>query len=355
MKCINRLKGNKGSVAILSAFLFAVMCGFCAFAIDYGMVVIEKQKLQTAIDSAALAAAQDLPDTVKAVDTANQYIVLNGFSPSDISIFFTDSLSTININSSKKIEFVFAKIIGLDSTTVHPYAAASIEPIGAAFNYALFSGSKNTTLVLNGSGQYVKGSSHTNRNFVANGSRIEITDACEAMTTITTNGSNIVIGSRLPNSAYVDMPDFSDTIKQQAQEAGRYYNGDKVFNCSSLNADEPIYVNGNLTVNGSRFSGKGCILVTGSITFNGSNLNAATSDAVCFYSKSGNITVNGSSAVFDGILYAPEGNITMNGSNQTVNGRVIGNTVTINGSGLNIISGTNELKSLPSSTAKLIK
>jgi hypothetical protein len=45
----------------------------------------------------------------------------------------------------------------------------------------------------------------------------------------------------------------------------------------------------------------------------------------------------------------------MNGSNQTVNGRVIGKTVTINGSNLKIQSGTNELKSLPSSGFKLVK
>lgn len=115
------------------------------------------------------------------------------------------------------------------------------------------------------------------------------------MTTITTNGSEILLGSRLPNSAFVDMPDFSDTIKKQAQEAGQLYTGNKIYNGSSIDVNQPIYV-------------------------------------------------NGSSAVFDGILYVPNGNITMNGSSQTVNGRVIGNTVTINGSNLNIISGTNELK-----------
>jgi hypothetical protein len=45
----------------------------------------------------------------------------------------------------------------------------------------------------------------------------------------------------------------------------------------------------------------------------------------------------------------------MNGSHQTVNGRVIGNTVTINGSNLSIIGGTSELTSLPSSGVKLVR
>ena len=79
-------------------------------------------------------------------------------------------------------------------------------------------------------------------------------------------------------------------------------------------------------------------------------------DAVCFCSKSGNIIINGSNATLDGILYAPGGSIIMNGSNQTVKGRVIANTVTINGSDLKIIGGTSGLASLPAAgKAKLVK
>lgn len=48
--------------------------------------------------------------------------------------------------------------MGLESTTVHPSAAASVGSVGDAFNYALFSGSQTTTLTLNGSNQYVRGS-----------------------------------------------------------------------------------------------------------------------------------------------------------------------------------------------------
>jgi hypothetical protein len=45
----------------------------------------------------------------------------------------------------------------------------------------------------------------------------------------------------------------------------------------------------------------------------------------------------------------------MNGSHQTVHGRVIGKTLTFNGSGLNIIGGTSELASLPSYGIKLVR
>ena len=59
--------------------------------------------------------------------------------------------------------------------------------------------------------------------------------------------------------------------------------------------------------------------------------------------------------MLDGLVYAPSGTIKMNGSNQTVNGRVIGNKVTFNGSNYNITSGTGDLDSLPKSSVKLVE
>lgn len=355
MKHINDLKNNTGSVVVIFAVMLTALLGFCALVSDIGMVLIEKQKLQNAIDSASLAAAQELPDTSKAFDIANEYIQLNGYNPTDVSITFSSDNKSINIVGSKTVNYYFARLFGFESTAVHPSASATLENMGDAFNYVLFSGSQTTTLTLNGSNQFIDGSSHTNKNFVANGSKLTITGICEAMTTITVNGSQININSRLPNAPYVNMPDFSETIKLQAQQAGQYFNGNKTYNGSNMDVNSPIYVNGNITVNGSHFQGQGCVLATGNITFNGSNLNESTNDAVCFYSKNGNITINGSHAVFDGILYAPNGSITMNGSNQSVNGRVIGNTVTFNGSNLSIIGSAHDLTSLPSKGIKLIK
>ena len=341
---------------IIYALALTACIGFCALVADIGMVVAEKQKIQNAADAAALAAAQELPDAAKALNVANRYIEANGYLPSDVSVTFSNSNKTINIRIMKVVNYYFAKVLGLSHAEIFPSASAEIESIGGAFNYALFSGSQTAALILNGSNQYIEGSSHTNKNFIANGSNIAITGACEAATTITLNGSQINIGTRVPNAPIIEMPDFSEIIRRQAEKAGQIYSGNKIFNGSYIDIDSPIYVDGNVTVNGSRFRGKGCILATGNITFNGSNLNASADDAVCFYSQSGNIIINGSNAALDGILYAPGGSIIMNGSNQTVNGRVIADAVTINGSGLSIISGSGELASLPASgKAKLVE
>lgn len=369
------LKSEKGSTLVWVTLLMPILIGFCALVIDIGRVALEKQRLQNAIDAACLAGAQDLPDTDTAKSTAYSYIRLNGYNDSDISTpTFSNSNYTINISGSKNVDYTFAKVLGFNSTTVHPSAAAKKEGVGAAFGYTLFSGDSKDKLTINGSSFYVGGNAHSNYEFSINGSNQTITGAGEAVSqfsingstitisgvcegsSISTNGSNINIGTKINSPApFIDMPDFSDEIKSQAEKSGQVYVGNKTFNGSNITVDSSIYVDGNVTINGSRFTGKGCIFATGSITFNGSNLNNTSGDAVCFYSKNGNITINGSSIALDGIVYAPNGTINMNGSSQTVNGRVIGDKLTFNGSSYRIIGGTNELKSLPSSSVKLTK
>jgi Flp pilus assembly protein TadG len=282
------LKSQKGAIMVIFTLIFTILIGICALVIDIARVSIEKAKFQNAIDASVLAAAQDLPDISVAADTVNHYIELNGYNSSDITITFSNSNKTISISGSKKVNYTLAKIIGFDSITLSLSAVVE-SSVSDSFKYALFSGSQTTTLILNGSNQYVEGSSHTNKNFIANGSKITITGDCEAMTTITVNGSQININNKFPNSAFIAMPDFSETIRLQAENAGQIYSGNKTYNGSSMVVDQPIYVNGNVTVNGSKFKGKGCVLATGNITFNGSNLNESSSDTVCFYSKNGNI------------------------------------------------------------------
>jgi Flp pilus assembly protein TadG len=355
MTVFRTLRNNKGAAMIIYAFMFVGMLSMAAVAVDTGTVALEREKLQKAVDAAALAAAQCLPNTSAALDAADKYVELNGFTRNDITVTFTNSNKNVSISAAKQVNYTFARILGIDSTTVNLSAEASSGTIGGAFNYALFSGSKTTTLSLNGSGYNIQGSSHTNYNFTANGSSTTISGNCEAMGTITVNGSSMHIDHKVPSASYVSMPDFSDSVKAQAQAAGQVYTGDKTFNGSSIDVSHSWYVNGNITINGSKFSGTGFLFATGSITFNGSSMKMSSGDSVCIYSKTGSIKVNGAGAEVDGILYAPGGSITLNGSNQVVHGRVIGNTVTLNGSSIQIIGGSSDLNCLPATYVKLIK
>ena len=54
MKFTDIKKNNRGSAMIIVALSFATLLDFLALVADVGLVAIEKEKLQNAIDSASL-------------------------------------------------------------------------------------------------------------------------------------------------------------------------------------------------------------------------------------------------------------------------------------------------------------
>lgn len=347
------ITSQRGSTIVIFTVILVTMLGFSALVVDIGNVALHKAKTQAVVDAIALAAAQDLPDTAKATETAQHYAQLNGISPSEIQVTFTNENNSVRVTTSKHVDYFLARIFNLEGTNVESKSGATKSVEGCAFGYTLFSGSTTNDLILNGAWMDIVGSTHSNSNFIVNGSHLSITGAAEACKTVSTNGNWISIGETLPNSAYIQMPDFSEFIKAQAEQAGAVYNGNRTYNGSNINVDSDIYVNGSVTINGARFSGKGCILASRDITFNGSNLNETSEDAVCIYSKTGNIIINGMGAELDGIVYAPNGTVIFNGSNQTVHGRVVAKSIIINGSNLSVIGGMTEINSLPFYGTKL--
>lgn len=353
MKFNEKVKNENGSTIIIFTIILAAMLGFSALVVDVGNVALHKARTQSVVDAIALAAAQDLPDTAKATETALQYAELNGISPSAVEISFTNSDNSIRVKATEHVDYFFAKIFNLQGTNVESKSGAAKSLEGNAFGYTLFSGSTTTPLLLNGAWMDIMGSTHTNSDFMVNGSHLGVSGAAEACGKVETNGNWISIGQRLPNSSYIEMPDFSEIIKTQAEQAGTTYNGNKTYNGSNMNVDSDIYVNGSVTINGARFSGKGCILAERDVIFNGSNLNLTPEDAACIYSATGNITINGSGAELEGIVYAPNGYVIFNGSNQTIRGRVVAKSIIINGSNLSVIGGITETNSLPFYGTKL--
>ncbi len=293
MRC-NILKNQKGAAAVVVALVMTVLIGFTAFVADIGSVAIEKQKLQNAIDAACLAGAQDLPNTSQATITANNYIQINGYQPSDISITFSDSNHKIHISGTKEVSYKLARVWGFTQTNVSTHAVAEkTAGLGAAFDYAIFSGNKwpdplsfsvrlQNVLVITGLTNTVNGSVHGNYNVDANTSTI--IENGEGVGTVT--GTHI--GNKIPGAPYIPMPDFSSvlpTIKAQAIAAGQYYTGNfSSANASSLNLNQPVYIEGNANLTGISFSGVGSIYAGGKITVTGSSTSYITNSSICIYS-----------------------------------------------------------------------
>ena len=80
-----------GQVLIMFALLMVVLIGFVSLAIDVGVFLHEKGRVQAIVDSAALAGAYDLPDDgANAASNAYAYAAANdsGFSPATIDVTF---------------------------------------------------------------------------------------------------------------------------------------------------------------------------------------------------------------------------------------------------------------------------
>ena len=159
-------KREEGAVLVLVALMLTVLLGITALAVDFGIAYYQKQKLQGACDSAALAAATVLPDTTQARNLAYEYMGENGFSssPSDVIVEFEGSPATkVRVTSTYTFDTTFGRILGTDEIDVTCHAAAGSKTItnpgGGEFPYLIFAREGQLTL---GSQYFVDGSVHTN-------------------------------------------------------------------------------------------------------------------------------------------------------------------------------------------------
>ena len=136
---------QKGSVAVTVAIFMFVLIGFSAFVLDFGVYYNEASKLQNSLDSAVLAAVQELPSYgtsssawTAANNEAISYASLNNLdlTVNDIQPIYKDNDITTNkiigIKATKSVtvNYNFAKVLGIDSGTVTRTSSAGLSPAG---------------------------------------------------------------------------------------------------------------------------------------------------------------------------------------------------------------------------------
>lgn len=140
------IKDEQGNFALM--FAGAAMCivACVGVAVDYSTMSAAKQKLQAAVDSAALAGAI-VAD--KSADAERSATVYDTFAANDFSsvalqnkslteVAFTDSSSLVSVNASAQVQSFFLKYLNKGSSTVTAsasvsYAVDDIKPIALAF------------------------------------------------------------------------------------------------------------------------------------------------------------------------------------------------------------------------------
>lgn len=347
----NPFKDENGAALVLVALMLTMLFGFVALAVDVGRINAKKVSIQSAVDAAALAAVQCLPENPStAAIKADNYFEYNGFEfqyykenydldPEDIiKKEFLNSDKKIRVTASLPLDYTFAKVFNIgDSTTVTKKAAAEVTTPVDDLDYAIFSGSELDMLQFTGSNTEVYGDVHANQNIKGQAYIDgEATASGEFKNPLPT-----VTGEAIDGSPILEMPILSDDelaeLRQSADDSGTLYNGDQVFSPEQLNvifgSGNVLYVeNGGVTINGSGVDAPaGTIIVEGSITFNGSQVEIGSPSPICLYSIGGDITMNGEGAEFCGAIWAPEGTVTFNGQGSDIIGKVYGNIVDING------------------------
>jgi len=120
-----RCARRRGSVTLMAGAGMVAFMGFCALAIDYGVLVSDKNRLQRACDSAALAGASSLPNQEAAKDLAISAAALNAVTVERSGITFEQNDSIVRVGAIFSRSLWFARVIGIPNATVSAYAKAS--------------------------------------------------------------------------------------------------------------------------------------------------------------------------------------------------------------------------------------
>ncbi len=133
------VRDERGQGLALGALALFVILGFAALVLDVGLFMHEKRDVQNAVDAAALAAAQEMPDDIYAAeDVAREWLEKNGVATGDdITIDFRctseyliacdpsqDRYDTIQVSVDRNVPLNFAPLLGLDQVDVSAKGAA---------------------------------------------------------------------------------------------------------------------------------------------------------------------------------------------------------------------------------------
>ena len=132
---MNRILSERGQATVLTVLFLFVLMGMGALVLDLGSWFREQRDTQSDADAAALAAAQELPNSVGAADAlGRQFLVKNGVTTTPDITFsrgFADN-DTVTVSVRRDAPGIFAKVLGIDSVNVGAKAKARATGLRAA-------------------------------------------------------------------------------------------------------------------------------------------------------------------------------------------------------------------------------
>jgi len=155
---------ESGQTLVMVALSMAVLLGFAAFATDVGVMLDAKRHVQSAADSAAIAAAWGLSQNTGAVATGTAAATANGYTagtdangyattvdiePTPIDGQFAGQSGYVEAIITQQVPTFFMHMFGRDSATVAARAVATDK--GTSLNCLTTTKATDTTLIFQGS------------------------------------------------------------------------------------------------------------------------------------------------------------------------------------------------------------
>lgn len=130
---------NRGTVTLIVGLSLTMIFGFAALAVDFGLQVADKNRLQRGCDAAALAGAVELKktgndtnDMAKARVVAVAVAQENGVTVDSNAITFLDSNTKIRVPALNTRTTLFARIFNISTTATNAVSLAKILPVSEA-------------------------------------------------------------------------------------------------------------------------------------------------------------------------------------------------------------------------------
>lgn len=213
------MKAEEGAVMVIAAFGLVAFLSVVSLVTDMGLKYHQKSKLQSAMDSAALAAVRYMPDEAKAREIALEYVEKNGFSTESVVVEFPTS-EIVRVSDSREGKTIFASLFDIDSVQIKANAAAKYvdKNMAVDFDYLMFHGD-NVPFTLGGY-YNIGGSIFGNGNVYADGgSGSTITGTVFSAQNASCNQYSVSVNGLKSNVSSQSMPDFDETIMSIAPTA----------------------------------------------------------------------------------------------------------------------------------------
>jgi hypothetical protein len=365
MKYMNQ----KGSVLLLMVITIPFLFALSALAVDIGALYSQRAHMQNIADAAALAGASQLViGQAEAEEMAEVYVARNSTRADaghTVAVTFPSGNERIRVEISQAVPLIFMRYFNYMNLDLAVHAVASYSDSSASiFDYSIISGGEETFYLL---GEWGSGGNQFNAPIHVNG-RFQFDKNSEAghgtdnipgsgnqiNSPITISAPQYEIGGLnkpanqvlAPKFSYgaeaLDITEANPVIKAKidllTNKSNTFSDSHPANQWGSIDASKltsPLYVEGNL---GSGYNAKNfvsgtytndvVIVAIGDISLNFSAATFSNTATVTLISLTGKIMISGGNVINLNAL-APHGSVTINGGGTTINGYLIGQSITL--------------------------